>query len=134
MASSLTTIFPRKDLDQKFEDMNEARDKLTIYFGGVDRSNINKLNETATAAQAALFDHDCALLKGQVEVNAAQIAAYRDQLKKLENPESAAIATPSAVGLVGDYGLPDAACLIRTLPRTPRSRWRIRASRPLSIA
>jgi len=55
----------------------------------MDKSNINKLNEAAIVAQAALFEHEGALLKKQVEANEAQIAAYSDQLKKLQNPESA---------------------------------------------
>ena len=69
--------------------MNDARDKLTAYFGEVDKSNINKLNETAMAAQAALFANECALLKKQVATNESQIAAYEDQLKTLETPSSA---------------------------------------------
>ena len=83
--------FPRSDLDQKFKDMNDARDRLTVYFGDVDKGNISRLNETATAAQAALFANECALLRKQVEANEAQIAAYSDQLKKIETPESAGV-------------------------------------------
>ena len=56
------------------------------YFGEVDKSNINKLNESATVAQAALFANDCALLKKQVEANEAQITAYQNQLKNLDTP------------------------------------------------
>jgi hypothetical protein len=59
------------------------------YFGEVDKSNITKLNETATAAQAALFANECALLNKQVTDNEAQIATYKTQLEKLETPESA---------------------------------------------
>ena len=81
--------FSRTDLDQKFKEMNEARENLTKYFGDLDKSNINKLNETATAAQAALFANNCTLLKKQVADNNTQIAAYQAQLQKLETPESA---------------------------------------------
>lgn len=69
--------------------MNEARDKLTAYFGEVDKSNITKLNETAVAAQAALFANNCELLKKQIAANETQIAAYQEQIKKLDTPDSA---------------------------------------------
>jgi len=69
--------------------MNDARDKLTAYFGEVDKSNIVKLNETATAAQAALFANDCELLKKQVATNEAQIADYEAKIKKLDVPDTA---------------------------------------------
>ena len=69
--------------------MNDARDKLTAYFGEVDKSNITRLNETATAAQAALLANDCELLKKQVAANEAQIAGYQAQIKKLGAPDTA---------------------------------------------
>ena len=78
--------FPRTDLNAKFKEMNDACGKLTAYFGEVDKSNIDKLNESATVAQAALFANDCALLKKQVEANEAQITAYQNQLKNLDTP------------------------------------------------
>lgn len=85
--------FPRTDLNAKFKEMNDACGKLTAYFGEVDKSNIDKLNESATVAQAALFANDCALLKKQVEADEAQITAY--QLKNLDTPPSATDVTPS---------------------------------------
>ena len=69
--------------------MNDARNKLSAFFGELDKSNISKLNESATAAQAALFANGCAMLKKQVEANEARIAAYQDQLKTLGAPNSA---------------------------------------------
>jgi len=63
--------------------MDDARDKLTAYFGEVYKSNIARLNETATAARAALFANDCELLKKQVAANEAQIACDQAQIKKL---------------------------------------------------
>ena len=81
--------FPRTDLDAKFNELNDCRDKLTAYFDEVDKSNINKLNETATAAQAALFANDCTSLKKQVEANEAKIISYQSQLMTLGAPPSA---------------------------------------------
>ena len=63
------------------------------YFCEVDKSNIDKLNESAMIAQATLFASDCALLKKQVEANKAQITVY--QLKNLDTPPSATDVTPS---------------------------------------
>jgi hypothetical protein len=167
--------------------MNEARENLTKYFGDLDKSNISKLNESATAAQAALFANNCALLKKQVADNTTQITAYKAQLQKLETPESAGdlqntfaitagippapqtplpqtqrlprrrITGPQSpskfhpatrqskailrvtrsrlvVEQVGDSGLQERMCLIRTPPQTPRSRWQIRTSKLRSIA
>ena len=83
-------FFYRKGLDDKFKEMNDARDKLTAYFGEIDQSNVAKLNESATAAQAALFAHEGEQLKKQVEANAAQISAYQEQLRKLDSTTDSA--------------------------------------------
>jgi len=72
----------------KFKAMNTARDNLTHYFSELDKSNIARLNETATAAQAALFAGDSAILRKQVEANEAKITAYKEQLGKLGATES----------------------------------------------
>lgn len=69
--------------------MNNARDKLSAFLANVDQSNIDKLNNAAVAAQAALFANSCALLKKQVEANKTQIRGYEGQLSSLQPKDSA---------------------------------------------
>ena len=69
--------------------MNSARENLTNHFGEVDKGNVNKLNEAATAAQAELFANECALLKAQLTANKVQIGDYQAQLDGLKTPGSA---------------------------------------------
>jgi hypothetical protein len=64
---------------------------LTDYFAQVDQNNIDKLNTAAIAAQAALFDKDCELLKKQVATNEKQIGVYQAQLSNLKPKDSASV-------------------------------------------
>ena len=64
-------------------------DKSTTYFSQVDKNSIARLNETATAAPAALFANDYELFRKPIIANEAQIAAYPDQVKKLAAPDTA---------------------------------------------
>ena len=87
---SLTVVlFSRTDLEATLKTYNDARDKLTTYFSDIDKNNINKLNDSAITAQAALFANDCDLLKKQVAANDTQIGNYQSQIKTLQAPDTA---------------------------------------------
>jgi hypothetical protein len=71
--------------------MDGSRRRLMAYFDDLDKGIINNVNKAATAAQATLFDNDCALIRIQIADNLKKISAYDDQLSKLVTPGSAGI-------------------------------------------
>jgi len=88
---SLTVLlFSRiKAVDEKFKELNEARKKLTSYFGEIDKRNIANLKQNAISAQAALFENNGELLKKQVAANRSQISEYKDRRQRLRTRDLA---------------------------------------------
>ena len=69
--------------------LEKARTGLGTFFADYDQENMDKLNQDALSAQAALFADDAKLLKAQVKANEGKIKSYKDQISKLEPPETA---------------------------------------------
>jgi len=96
----------KKNLEDAVKAVNLARDKLTDFFAGVDKENIEKLNNVALTAQSDLFAHDSDLLRKQVAANEKQILAYQDQLKALK-PTAGALSLQDTFAIAA--GIPPAA-------------------------
>ncbi|KAF9644807.1 hypothetical protein BDM02DRAFT_842383 [Thelephora ganbajun] len=78
----------KTNLDAKFKDLGDAREKLTTAFASVDQTNIGKLTNIATSATAALFASGAEQLNNQITANKNRIQAYRDQIKTLGSPDT----------------------------------------------